>query len=477
MRHIATALIAVIVGLNPPQAAKNLQPPKTVSPAPTALTILYTSSAQGAIRSCNCTKFRFGGYGRELTVLRAIRKDTPNTVLIEGGDSVQWLGFQGSLKLEVTKKALAMLEYNAMVPGEEELGRSGHRLIDEFDPKQVPIICANLKAEEGGKASYPPYIIVKTKGGLRVGLMGLLDQDIGKLFQQKYLAGVISDPVDALRSNVHRLRSQCDTVVVIFHGPADRAEKLASVKGIDVILSTHRTSREVSMPPKGLNEVEATTKTVNETVLVDAGTKTAWSLGRIDLEFGKNRKVTSAKHGLIYLDRRYEEAPEMVATYEGYNQKVKTAVLTQSSEFKTKMETTLAKRGLNLTQMRERLNKSPFATSGACKSCHTSIHESWSKSRHATAMSTLERVRQDYDPECVTCHTTGSQVRNGFKNLKDTPKLANVQCESCHGPGLAHTQKPAKGYGRVDEATCRGCHTEERTPDFDFEASYARTKH
>jgi hypothetical protein len=43
--------------------------------------------------------------------------------------------------------------------------------------------------------------------------------------------------------------------------------------------------------------------------------------------------------------------------------------------------------------------------------------------------------------------------------------------------GLAHSEKPAKGYGNADEMTCRSCHTDERTPDFDYEASWAKLKH
>ena len=33
---------------------------------PRTLTILYTSRARSQIRSCNCTKFRYGGYGRQV---------------------------------------------------------------------------------------------------------------------------------------------------------------------------------------------------------------------------------------------------------------------------------------------------------------------------------------------------------------------------------------------------------------------------
>jgi len=363
-----------------------------------------------------------------------------------------------------------------MVPGEDELGRAGKRLIDRFDPKAVPIVCANLLSDTGSELSYPPWTVVKTKGGLRVGILGLIDQEVGRLFQEKFLAQVISDPVKGLKSHVDKLRGKCDLVVVVYHGSARAAEKLSSTKGIDLILTTHRTAREVIFPARGESTVEAPTKLVNGVLMINSETKANWSLGRVDLDLSGG-KIVSAKHSLTYLDRRYEEAPEMVAIYESYNQRVKAAVLARSSKIKADMEALLTKRGLNLTEMRDRLHKSPFATAEACKTCHAQVHDNWSKSRHATAMATLEKTHQEYDPECVSCHATGVLVRNGFQNMRDTPKLANVQCESCHGPGLAHSQKPAKGYGKAGEQTCRSCHTDERTPDFEFDAAWAKVKH
>ena len=69
MKFAALALLVASVVLASPDKAAN---PKRVS----SFTLLYTCSATGQIRSCNCTKFRFGGYGREMTLLKSIRKET-----------------------------------------------------------------------------------------------------------------------------------------------------------------------------------------------------------------------------------------------------------------------------------------------------------------------------------------------------------------------------------------------------------------
>jgi 2',3'-cyclic-nucleotide 2'-phosphodiesterase (5'-nucleotidase family) len=476
--RLSAALITLIVGLASTPAVKPQKAHVPESPRSTRLCLLYTCSAHGQIRSCNCTKFRFGGYGRELTLLRSIREKNTDVVLIEGGDCVEWTGFQGDLKQEVTKKALALLGYDLMVPGEDELGRSGHKLIDKFDPKAVPIVCANLMSDDDdSKLAYAPSTIIKTKGGLRVGIVGLIDPDVGRKFQEKFLAGVISEPEAALKSQIAKLRPSADVVAVVYHGPEQTAEKLAAVKGVDLILATHRTTRDVVFPPKDESVAEAATKSVNGVVIANAETKNNWSLGQLDIEFTKTGKIASARHTVTYLDRNFAEDPRMLEVYESYNKNVKDAVLAESAKLKADVETMLSKRGLNIAQMRERLHKSSFATTEMCKQCHSDICDGWSKTRHATAMATLEKTHQEYDPECIGCHATGVIARNGFKNMKETPKLANVQCESCHGAGLAHAEKPAKGYGPVTEQTCRACHTDERTPEFNYDTDWAKIKH
>ena len=444
---------------------------------PSSLVLLYTASANGQIRSCNCTKFRFGGYARELTLLKSIRGDCSDVILIEGGDTCGWTGFQAQLKAGITAEALKLLDYDAMIPGEEELGVRGARYIDCFDPKEVPIVCANLFEADKDTPTYLPYVILKTTSGLRIGVIALLDVSVEKMFISKSFTETVADPADILKPLVKEVRGKSDLVLVVFHATAAEAEKLADVGGVDLILSTHPTGKKVKFPAEDTNEVEAPVKTRNGVVLVDAGTKANWSLGRVDLELTSDTKIKTAKHTLSYLDRRYEEDPAMVKIYDEYNEKVKQAVLINSAKLQEDAEARLIKRGFNPEEMRKRLRNSPFATAQRCKDCHEKVYESWSESRHARAIADLEKTNQDYDPECITCHATGVLVRHGFENRKETPELVNVQCESCHGPGLAHAKVPSRDLPKAGEQICRSCHTDERTPDFNFETAWAKVKH
>ncbi|MFO7901516.1 MAG: cytochrome c family protein [Planctomycetota bacterium] len=86
-----------------------------------------------------------------------------------------------------------------------------------------------------------------------------------------------------------------------------------------------------------------------------------------------------------------------------------------------------------------------------CASCHFEEYMKWKKSEHSEA---FELLTEEYetDEECLKCHTTGFGEPSGFKNMEDTPALAGVTCETCHGPGSYH-EEVSKPFAQVKELT------------------------
>jgi hypothetical protein len=126
------------------------------------------------------------------------------------------------------------------------------------------------------------------------------------------------------------------------------------------------------------------------------------------------------------------------------------------------------------------VNAAEYIGAKKCKACHIKQYKAWEKTTMAGSFDSLKAgvkadekkkagidPEKDYtaDPECLKCHTTGYG-----------PKLAGVQCESCHGPGSVYKatmkkiQKEKKPYksdilkaeGMIipseDEKGCMACH-------------------
>jgi 2',3'-cyclic-nucleotide 2'-phosphodiesterase (5'-nucleotidase family) len=442
---------------------------------PNRLTIVYTSDEVGQIRSCNCSKFRFGGYAREATAMAQIRKEARDVVVIEGGD---FLGQpdvpQDRLKAKVAANAMKAIGYSALVPGEMDLDFGLSELEKLRAESGVPFVVANACSKATGKPLFEkPYAIVQTAGGINVAIIGLLDSGMLPRSASGQSSVTATDPVAALKQTIGKVKDKASFIIVVAHTTYDRGKVLARVPGADVVILAHRESEHVLMPEKGKDSVEAPFEKVGNCLLLKSHTRTGWSIGRLDVTI-KPGKSKDAGNKLIYLNRSFDESPVIVKLYEAYNKEVQDLVLRQQKQMKDQVLAQLVSHGIDPSKYKK---AKPYATSEACKSCHEQAYETWKKSRHATAFASLEKRSQSFDPECIACHTTGSMTRGGFTDAKSTPELINVQCESCHGPGAAHIAKPAKGFGSTGEDNCRSCHTEAYNPDFDYDALWKIVAH
>jgi len=119
----------------------------------------------------------------------------------------------------------------------------------------------------------------------------------------------------------------------------------------------------------------------------------------------------------------------------------------------------------------------PYLGVSKCAECHQSFKESWMKTRHAGAFATLKGVGKSGDPECLKCHTVGFGDSGGFHSIEKTPGLADVQCETCHGPGRDHLSDFSRPMQLVTESVCLTCHTKSASPDFNYPVYLEKIKH
>jgi hypothetical protein len=119
------------------------------------------------------------------------------------------------------------------------------------------------------------------------------------------------------------------------------------------------------------------------------------------------------------------------------------------------------------------LGPSPrYAGSQVCLECHEDIHDLQMNTKHAGAFSNQEFVAKggQTDGSCLPCHTVGYGLPTGFStNVPNTnPRLAGVQCESCHGPAAAHAANEmdltVRPRAELAAQVCGGCHNTKYVP-------------
>ena len=97
-----------------------------------------------------------------------------------------------------------------------------------------------------------------------------------------------------------------------------------------------------------------------------------------------------------------------------------------------------------------------YAGNAKCRLCHRDFFLGRKADVHDHAYQNLVAAYPEHadSPRCLSCHTTGYGVKTGFTSMERTAKLANVQCEGCHGPGMVHirrqaTNMPAGGLSQL----------------------------
>jgi hypothetical protein len=81
-----------------------------------------------------------------------------------------------------------------------------------------------------------------------------------------------------------------------------------------------------------------------------------------------------------------------------------------------------------------------------CGNCHVGQQMDWIQTKHANAWADLQ-AHPDAEAFCESCHTVNSRGNQpladvGYDNVVDEA-YHDVQCESCHGPGLDHVENPS----------------------------------
>ena len=231
---------------------------------------------------------RVGGLDRVATVIKAIRADRPDAILLDGGDT--WHGSytchhsQGQDMVNVMNalKTEAMTFHWEFTLGSDRV----HEIIDTLP---FPALGQNIfDAEWDEPADYfKPYTFFE-RGGSKIAVIGqafpyMPIANPGWMFPE-YSFGIRDENMQAMVDEVRGLGAEL--VVVLSHNGFDVDKKMASiVSGIDIILSGHTHD---ALPEPVL---------INETVIVASGSNGMF-LSRVDLDV-RNGKMMGFKHKLI----------------------------------------------------------------------------------------------------------------------------------------------------------------------------------
>ena len=163
-----------------------------------------------------------------------------------------------------------------------------------------PLLAINGYHEESDERAFQPSLVV-TRGGVKVGIIGIAAYIIDKTFPKRFSTGLrFTLGRDELPAEIKRLREKegAELIIVLTHLGFPQDCQLASeVGGIDILLSGH-THHRIFEPT-----------IINGATIIQSGCHASF-VGRLDVEM-ESGKVTNISHELVKLDEAVESDAEM----------------------------------------------------------------------------------------------------------------------------------------------------------------------
>lgn len=473
------------------------------SPGERRLTVFYTGGVHGTLEPCGCTSDPLGDVARYAALVKSAARATP-VLLVDGGA----LSFpESSSAREKGANELRARFLGKTLPG---LGPFAAGLADtdlglphgELAPRRLAV---NFTKSPAIAASE-----LKTIGDVRVGVFGVADPALAPR-----LGGEAAEPIPAAKAEVARLRA-AGAELVIALVPLDRpaARRLARAASPDLIVL----GKQVGAGQPRAEQVGGTflVAAAEELArvgridfvlrsggpLTDAGGPEAAALRRVEIDAALSRldeelarwSAAGVAGDPAFVAEKRRERASLEAEKKGLDRPWTPPAA--GSYFTNRLiplrrslprdeKTAAEMRGLDAAVAAINLRHAPpppppepgrafYVGDARCGACHKQALAFWKTTVHATAWKTLVEVGKENDYKCTSCHVTGYGEVGG-SSLGHTKGLRDVQCEVCHGPGSIHVaekglEEPASVHTATPASTCTGCHTEQHSDTFQYQA-------
>ena len=230
-----------------------------------------------------------GGMARIGHLIRMIRKQEPNTIVVDAGDIFQGTPLFTTYHGAVEVHLLNEIGYDLFTIGNHEFDDGIDNLAEQLKQAKFEVISANLDCSQ-----FPPMSdlvkssVVKTINGQKVGFVGCITPDLETLalnISPLKLKKKGPDWYQPIKEEVEKLKAQgINKIIVLSHSGLDKERELArNIPDIDAVVGGHSHTR--------LDHPEIVDHPgVGTTVVVQTGSY-GRALGKLHLAFDSSGKL------------------------------------------------------------------------------------------------------------------------------------------------------------------------------------------
>ncbi len=262
------------------------------------ITILHTNDTHSQVEPFEANHRRYankGGVARRATMVEQIRKENPNTLLLDAGDIFQGTPYFNYFGGELEFKLMSMLKYDAATLGNHDFDNSIEGFKKQLPNAKFDFVCANYDFKNTVLDTLVKPYKVFVKDGIRIGIFGLGIELKGLVNPRLYKETKYLDPIDVAQSISKELKEEqhCDLVICLSHlgynyRNSDKVSDLSLAKAtenIDLIIGGH--THTFLPKPTVVKNRKGGNMLVNQVGAYGV------NLGRIDFFFDDEKNKTS----------------------------------------------------------------------------------------------------------------------------------------------------------------------------------------
>lgn len=223
------------------------------APATKKITILHTNDVHSHIDPFGPDDARNpnqGGVARRASLIANIRKENPNTLLLDAGDIFQGTPYFNYYGGELEFKLMSMLKYDVATIGNHDFDNGIDGLYAQLPHAKFDFVSANYDFSNTIMDTHvKPYRII-IKDGIKIGIFGLGIELSGLVEKRMYKETKYLDPTETAQEMTRILKQDehCDLIICLSHlgyNYRNRPEKISDLKlaeitkDIDLIIGGH----------------------------------------------------------------------------------------------------------------------------------------------------------------------------------------------------------------------------------------------
>lgn len=216
------------------------------------ITILHTNDVHSHVDPFPANDPNYanlGGAARRASLIQNIRKEQPNTLLLDAGDIFQGTPYFNFYGGELEFKLMSMMGYDAATIGNHDFDNGISGLAAQMPNASFTMLNANYDFKNTLMDGLTMPYRIFVKDGVRIGVFGIGIELAGLVNKKMYKETVYRDPIEISTDVVNTLRNSenCDLVICLSHlGYNYTNESKVSdnvlaqqTEGIDLIIGGH----------------------------------------------------------------------------------------------------------------------------------------------------------------------------------------------------------------------------------------------